>query len=67
MAACTHADLLHMCMLAAMFNDKTYKESKGTSWPLPHKCQEGSLRECYIGDGLSAIEYCSHTLQALGM
>ena len=25
MAACAHADILHMCMLAAMFDDRTYK------------------------------------------
>ena len=30
-AACAHAEVLHMCMLAAMFDDRTYKESKGAS------------------------------------
>ena len=31
MAACAHADVLQVCMLAAMFDDKTYKESKGAN------------------------------------
>ena len=31
MATYAHADILHVCMLAAMFNDETYEESKGVS------------------------------------
>ena len=27
MAACAHANVLHMCTLAAMFNDRTYTEN----------------------------------------
>ena len=53
MAVCAHADILNVCMLASMFDDRTYKESIEASYLM--SARKIVLREYYIGDSLSSV------------